>query len=291
MKSIKFYIASLLSELYYPLFKMKKYNIMSISETIDYLSIPGNSIVRFGDGEFLLMSNKGINFQEWDPQLSTMLRETINELHIDKLLICLPEPLRSLQNIKKKSKPVWKLNFFINRKMYSNNCSNKYRYGNSFVSRPYMAFKSKREADKVFKKILDLFCDKDILIIEGEYSRSGVGNDLFGKAKSLNRIICPSSNAFRNYNKILEAAKYYGKNRLILVALGPTAKPLILQLAQEGYWAIDIGHLDSEYEWYLNKTEEKTRNQNKHFAESDDTMIAPCTDEDYIKSVVCNIIE
>ena len=291
MKSIKYYIAATLSKLYYPLFKIKKYNIRSISETIDYMSNPGNCIVRFGDGEFLLMSNKGIDFQESDPRLSAMLRETINELHNDRLLICLPEPLRSLNNIKNSSKHIWKLNFFLNRKVYSKNCSTKYCYGNAFVSRPYMTYRSKGEADKAFSKMLDLFCDKDILIIEGEYSRSGVGNDLFSKAKTLKRIICPSSNAFRSYNKILEAAKIYGKNRLILVALGPTAKPLVCQLAKEKYWAIDIGHLDSEYEWYLARTLNKIKNGNKHFAENADEMIEPCTDEKYLQSIVYSLVD
>ena len=38
--------------------------------------------------------------------------------------------------------------------------------------------------------------------------------------------------------------------KLILLMLGPTAKVLGFQLSREGYQAIDIGHIDSEYEWY-----------------------------------------
>lgn len=290
MKSLKYYVATVLSELYYPIFKYKKYNIMSISETIDYMSKPGNCIVRFGDGEFMIMSNKSIDLQERNVQLSSMLSDTINELQLENLLICLPEPLRSLKNIKDESKHIWKLNFFLNRKAYSKNCKKKYYYGNAFVSRPYMTYKSKIDADEAFHRLLCLFKDKDILIVEGELSRSGVGNNLFAKAKSVQRIICPAFNAFQEYDRILEVTKKHGKNRLVLVALGPTAKPLVLQLAKQGYWALDIGHLDSEYEWYLSGKKEKTKSRYKHSAENPDEMIEPCNDEEYKQSIISDLV-
>ena len=49
----------------------------------------------------------------------------------------------------------------------------------------------------------------------------------------------------------MESTKFYGRDKLILIALGPTATVLAYDLAKEGYWAIDIGHLDLEYEWFL----------------------------------------
>ena len=36
-----------------------------------------------------------------------------------------------------------------------------------------------------------------------------------------------------------------------MIALGPTATVLAYDLAEMGYWALDIGHLDLEYEWFL----------------------------------------
>jgi hypothetical protein len=42
-------------------------------------------------------------------------------------------------------------------------------------------------------------------------------------------------------------------DRLVLVALGPTATILAYDLALKGYQCIDIGHLDIEYEWFINK--------------------------------------
>ena len=122
------------------------------------------------------------------------------------------------------------------------------------------------------------------------YHISGVGNNLFAKAKSVQRIICPAFNAFQEYDRILEATKKHGKNRLVLVALGPTAKPLVLQLAKQGYWALDIGHLDSEYEWYLSGKKEKTKSRYKHSAENPDEMIEPCNDEEYKQSIISDLV-
>ena len=47
------------------------------------------------------------------------------------------------------------------------------------------------------------------------------------------------------------------KDTLILAALGPTATILAYDLCEKGYQAIDIGHLDIEYEWYLMGATEK----------------------------------
>ncbi|MDD7357228.1 MAG: GT-D fold domain-containing glycosyltransferase, partial [Streptococcus hyointestinalis] len=47
--------------------------------------------------------------------------------------------------------------------------------------------------------------------------------------------------------------------RLVLVMLGPTAKVLVKRLADSGIQAIDLGHIDSEYEWYQMKATHKVK--------------------------------
>lgn len=44
---------------------------------------------------------------------------------------------------------------------------------------------------------------------------------------------------------------------LILIALGMTATILAYDLAKAGLWAIDIGHIDVEYEWFIRGATEK----------------------------------
>ena len=94
-----------------------------------------------------------------------------------------------------------------------------------------------------------MFEGEELLIVEGATSHSGVGNDLFDGAKSIKRIICPSHNAFDKIQEIKEEILEHSEGRLILLMLGPTAKVLAYQLSQLGYRALDLGHIDSEYEW------------------------------------------
>ena len=107
-----------------------------------------------------------------------------------------------------------------------------------------------------------------MVIIEGEKSRLGVGNDLFDNMKSIERIICPTMNAFNKYKEIINTIKKkVKKNKLILIALGPTATILAYDLYKLGYRAIDIGHIDIEYEWFLRKAKTKIPIKNKYVNE------------------------
>ena len=117
-------------------------------------------------------------------------------------------------------------------------------------------------------------------------------NDLFQKAKSVERILCPSRNAYSKYKIILDEIKQRGIGKLILLMLGPTAKVLARDLALEGYWAVDIGHIDSEYEWYMMGAKDKIKFKNKHTAEYNyDENIILENNDTYTKEVVAMFID
>ena len=42
-----------------------------------------------------------------------------------------------------------------------------------------------------------------------------------------------------------------------MIVLGPVATLMAYDLAMENYWAIDIGQLDVEYEWFLRGVEDR----------------------------------
>ena len=86
--------------------------------------------------------------------------------------------------------------------------------------------------------------------------------------KSIQRIICPSENAFDVYDKIYEyVVSKVDKDKLILIALGPTATVLSYDLYNVGFHTIDIGHVDIEYEWFLRKATKKIKIENKYVTE------------------------
>ena len=49
--------------------------------------------------------------------------------------------------------------------------------------------------------------------------------------------------------------------------MGPTATVLAYDLAKEDYWAIDIGQLDTEYEWFLRGVDKRCELEYKNVSE------------------------
>ena len=82
-----------------------------------------------------------------------------------------------------------------------------------------------------------------VYLVEGEYTRSGIGNDLYKNAASVYRIICPATDAYEKYNEILQTACSLIPHRddvVVLCLLGPTATVLAYDLHKAGYWALDM---------------------------------------------------
>ena len=95
----------------------------------------------------------------------------------------------------------------------------------------------------------------------------GVGNDLFDNARSCIRILGPCLSAYSKYDELLSEALKTDKNRLVLIAMGATATVMAYDLAKAGYQAVDIGHIDIEYEWYLRGAEKKVAIEGKYVHE------------------------
>ena len=142
-------------------------------------------------------------------------------------------------------------------------------YYDAYVSRPYMIYKDKdKNASEIFNLYKKLFCDRNILIIEGENTKTGVNNGLLDGAHSIKRILCPDTNAYSAYDKILnKAIESAVSDDLILITLGPTATILAYDLAMQGYQAIDLGQVDNEYEWFLRHATERIVIEGKSVSE------------------------
>lgn len=236
----------------------KKPQVYTIDQTLDYIQLNHSSVSRFGDGEFLMILGHGNGFQPYAKALADRLKEVLNS-NLDGHIVCISDIWGDLSFMKDQS-------IAFNRKylrthgyavLKTIDCSRN--YFNTFFTRPYDMFADKSQSVSWFEKNKQIWDSKRILIVEGEKSRLGVGNDLFDNASGVERMLCPSRNAFEKYDEILEGAMRYGKDRLILIALGMTATVLAYDLAQRGFWAVDIGHIDIEYEWFLKKADEKIK--------------------------------
>ena len=269
--------------------------VMTTMETLQHIIDSGCSVSRYGDGEINLMLGNGIGFQEYDKELQ---RELIQNLQRDSLLICLPKhfdyhPLG--RRATTQSMKFWNRYLIGHQKelyeLLKENHVGDRVFGDTLVTRPYIDWKDKKIAEKIYALYRRFFSEKRLLIVEGEQTRLGVGNDLFDTAAHIRRIICPAKNAFTKIDEIIIAVRQHFDHDLILLALGPTATVLAGRLADEGYRALDVGHLDIEYEWLLNHANTKTPITGKYVNEAGESgqVFSNCLDVTYQKQIVCKI--
>ena len=272
-------------------------NIASRKETLDEIKINNKSLARFGDGEFKIIFGLGIGFHRTNKLLKMKLLNVLKS-NLDKLLVGINLPYRE-QDLN--SRPAlwrnyWK-NFIKKYKFKIANLLNvKRKYYFALVFKYSIVFKNKKKFDipNYIKKLKTIWHKRDILIIEGLYTRSGIGNDLFNNAKSIKRILCPPKNAFNIYAKLIRKFKNLklSKNTLILISLGPVASVLSYDICKLGFQALDIGHADIEYELYLRNYNSYQRIPYKYVdqAKNGNKNILNVTDENYYKQIILKIL-
>ncbi|HEM3457405.1 SP_1767 family glycosyltransferase [Streptococcus suis] len=266
--------------------KLEEIKVLTILESLNYIKENNSSVVRFGDGEIDLIMGNSIPYQSYNNDLARALKFILQTPSDKDLLVCLPDVFQKIERYNSNARYFWEQHFAKYHEFYEKECQSDW-YGSTFLSRPYIDLKDKTQSGEYFEAIKELWRGKDILLVEGVTSRSGMGNDLFAQAKSVSRIICPSRDAFSFYDKIIDEILKYGQEKLILLMLGPTAKLLTVELSKRGYRAIDLGHIDSEYEWYKMNAQTKVKLSHKHTAEFNyDENIEDVADDEYFKQIV-----
>lgn len=246
----------------------KKPTIRTIEDTIEKIIKDGCSITRYGDGELDIMAGRDIPFQKFDPILAKKMREAL-VCEDDKLLVGIHDCFAGQKDCLLSVRQYWKRNLRKNLKYWHRFLKRDKIYYNACISRPYMRYADKSDCKRRFDLLKAIWRDKDIVIIEGEKSRLGVGNDLFDGAKSIQRILGPAENAFFVYTDIIKYVKEnISQDKMILLALGPTATAMAYDLHKLGYQVIDIGHVDIEYEWFSMGATEKIAIKNKYTNEA-----------------------
>lgn len=271
---------------------ISRYQVLSLEETIRLIAQEQKSITRFGDGEFnnILKVSKP-HYQANDDRLGRILQDALTAERED-LIVAIPGPLHSLDGEQLSSKYFWVRYLNTHGAKLKSLLHPQRIYGNAGISRFYLGLEDKNRAHILAQQLKTIWEKREVLVVEGEFSRLGVGNDLFANAASLQRILGPSTNAFSHYDAILEAAVQYGKNKLILLALGPTATAMSYDLALHGCWAVDMGHVDVEYMWMLQKATHKIPLEGRFVSETTqqaDYTIPEAYRESYVQSILMKI--
>ena len=254
--------------------------ILSMDETLDRMIDKQCSLCRYGDGEFKIMDGDRILFQPQSEDLAKRLIEVIKSKE-NNILICIP----SFFDQRKKKTP----SGLSKEEKHRYDMANKYmkniiadrrlrwyqyfdmerEYGEACVSRFYASVYDNEKSERWINKWKSIWKNRNLLIVEGEQTRLGVGNDLFDGALSIRRLLAPAKGAFQLYDAILSSTmKEYRNGDLVLIALGPTATVLAYDLSMHGIQALDIGHIDIEYEWYLKKDRTHQRIDGKYVSEA-----------------------
>ena len=274
---------------FYAKFFMKAPKVLTIDETLDLIINQHYSIGRNGDGELNIMMGREIPFQHQDSRLAAIMREAHNA-EIPRYISCIPDVFEDTSHFNSKAQQYYK-SFLHTNRYHWYRLAKAPIYGNSFISRFYMDYKDKSGSGYRVDRLKQICRGQDVVLVEGKDSRLGVGNDLFEGANSLVRVLGPSENAFDRYDEIMNYVKTNAnQNTLILLALGPTATALAYELAKAGYWAVDIGHIDIEYEWFLMGATSKVNVPGKYTNESTGDKISGSLPEEAIKKYQKEII-
>lgn len=266
-----------------------KPKVLSIEATIDTIIKNNLSVIRFGDGEISLIDGLDLSFQKKNQKLIKEL-ESIIKVDNEKLLICIPGMWKSLDIFSPYAYHFIMHHLYRYDHIWKSLLDYKKTYGDTNVTRHYLAYKDKSKSDIIFKKIFSLWSNADVALIEGSKSRLGVGNDMFDNVKSMKRILCPPENAYEKYEDILKEALSVPKDTLILLSLGPTAKVLAYNLFVQGYRVLDIGHIDMEYEMFIRNETKQVRVAHKYFNEINERNPENCTDKKYLQEIITSII-
>jgi glycosyltransferase family protein len=255
-RKIKDILAAVVYFFHEKILRDNKIKVHSIDETIDELLNTEKSMVRFGDGEIVMIKGGDLMLQKASPEIAEGLAEILSYRY-DDLMVTIPGIFETLSDHRKASRQFWRDHLLFCRKTYEKYCNPNRIYGSTFVSRCYYYAQDRRNSALWFAKIKKIWENRDVVIVEGTRTHNGVGNDLLDTARSIERIICPPSDAYSALPRIEEACEKYGKDRLFLLSVGVAAKFLALDLFKEGYRVLDIGNMDLEYEWFVRRTEDK----------------------------------
>ena len=227
-------------------------------------------------------------FQHYNQALAQRLVE-VYQSEKDNILICLPYQFKDASISKMKARVFWEREW-LTRVLDLEKLGLHKRMGDTNFTRFYLDRKDIRDYGAYIAELQKIWAGREIVLVEGKFSRLGTGNTFFKNAKQIERIICPATDAFSKYETILNVVSKQDKSKLILIALGHTATVLAYDLALLGFQSIDVGHIDIEYEWYKIGATTKVSIPNKYVNEVSTGRITQASlDMDYEQQIIARV--
>lgn len=278
--------------------------VKSADDTVKFIIENRCSVSRYGDGELSMIYNlqdakdvRKSNFQAFNVDMAKRLEDILEEGYneSDNHYVALPGCMFSIGTgyLRRAAATAWHGFTYLNIRRTTPMLNPNIQYLETNFTRFYLSHKDKSGCRDYIEKVKKIWTDRDVVIVEGEHTCLGVGNDLFDSARSLKRVLCPAINAWDKYDEILHKSKEVARQKpdsLILCALGMTATVLARDLAHAGFQAIDLGHIDIEYEWMLRNATEKIAIPGKYTNEViGGNQVEDIKDEKYLSQIVAKV--
>ncbi len=213
--------------------------VRSEVETIKNIAGKGQSIARFGDGEFNMCIGRHKSFQKYDETLVARLKEVLasNE---DGLLIGIPT-IRSEKDL-----TVILKKFVIRRGHRVLELLERNRIYESATLTTVFPSKPADLSNHV-NLLKSIWTGRKVVFVVGASSRFFYEKELFDNMAEHQFIYGPAKNAFAQYDDLLNQVTAYDQSWLILISLGPTATVMAYDLFKLGYQSIDLGQTPSKF--------------------------------------------
>lgn len=256
-------------------------------EAVDKIVNEGYSLVRYGDGEFEIMAGKErAVFQKYNGELAKRLIEVITSKE-ENLLIAIANNYGMLDPyIEDTADGIRTYMDEETRKFHMSVLDKDRIYYDAYMFKSYFPYKNREDTWKRVKLVKRIWDRRDVVLIEGDKTRTGCGNDLFDNVKSLRRILAPTKNAYDRYTDVLNAVLKVEMECLILIVLGPMAEVLVYDLMKEGYQAIDIGQVDMDYEWYRTGAKGRVPIPDRYVSQLPPAEIKEMKDTKYLEQII-----
>lgn len=242
----------------------KKFNILDVWASIEYISKTGKSFVRFGDGEINLMKGLDQPFQKYDVELADQLFNILKDINDDIVVGINRNYFVSLYD--------WDHGEYIRRHAYEfrrflgEHCS----YERTYIDGAFTFWNFGEHSEKsecFWDKWKEMFRNKSIAIICGEGILDSLEYDVFELCESRKYIYGPKKHAWSKKMELIEQIKdQVDKNTILVFILGMAGKAMIPETVELGYTAWDIGHLAKSYNVYKNNIKYTPENIKRFYA-------------------------
>lgn len=191
--------------------------LLDANQTVQHVIDNSVSVCRYGDGELNMVlsyidgydESRKSGFQKYDSGLAKRLTEILEASDNKQCLICLPGCMLRIGTgyLRRYAAIFWETYTVTNLKKLLKVITSNRVYGETNFSRFYLSHRDKSRCAEFLRHVKKIWENRDIVIVEGEKTMLGIGNDLFDNARSVKRILCPPTNAWQKYPEILRSVR------------------------------------------------------------------------------------